>query len=102
MSMNEVLIGLLIAILGALGTWITKTLIPYIKNKTTLAQQDSINYWISTAVSAAEQIYASSGKGEAKLAYVEQFLIDKGIILDGKESKALIESAVLKLKSGVL
>lgn len=100
--MNELLASLIAAVLAALGGWVVKTLIPYIKSKTTLAQQEQINLLVKTAVTAAEQKFNEPGKGTDKFAYVRQFLRDKGIMVDTGETEALIESAVQRMKAGVL
>mgnify|MGYP000875397731 CR=1 FL=1 len=57
-----------------LAAIITAIVIPYIKSKTTASQQAEINAWVKIAVTAAEQIYTGSGKGEAKKAYVSMAL----------------------------
>ncbi len=100
--MNELILSLLSAILAALGGWVVKTLIPYIKSKTTLAQQEKINGWVMTAVTAAEQMKRKPGSGDEKFAYVRDFLRKKGFDLSTDEIEALIESAVQRMKAGVL
>lgn len=54
------------------------------------------------AVSAAEQIYKGSGRGEEKKAYVIQWLREHGITVDEAKLDALIESAVYELNQGVI
>lgn len=81
---------------------ITAIVIPYIKSKTTAQQQAEINAWVKIAVSAAEQIYNGSGRGEEKKAYVLNWLAEHGITLDEARIDALIEAAVYKLKHGML
>lgn len=100
--MNELIASLILAVLVALGGWVSKSLIPYIKARTTISQQEDINYWVSIAVSAAEQIYNQSGQGEHKLEYVMSFLRSRGLRIDDGEIRMLTESAVLRLKSGLL
>lgn len=56
---------------------------------------------MSIAVSAAEQIYVGSGRGEEKKAYVLEFLNSKGFTVDMDSLDKLIESAVYALKGGV-
>lgn len=53
---------------------ITAIVIPYIRSKTTAQQQTEINAWVRIAVSAAEQIYVGSGRGQEKKAYVINWL----------------------------
>ena len=54
------------AVFMLLAAIITAIVIPYIKSKTTASQQAEINAWVKIAVSAAEQIYKGSGRGEEK------------------------------------
>ena len=86
----------LIALLGAVITYV---LVPYFKSRTTAAQQESLNFWVSVAVNAAEQIFAGSGLGEQKKQYVLQFLNGKGIKVSAAQLDALIEAAVFELNS---
>lgn len=81
---------------------ITAIVIPHIKSKTTAQQQAEINAWVKIAVSAAEQIYNGSGRGEEKKAYVLNWLAEHGITLDEARIDALIEAAVYELKHGML
>lgn len=81
---------------------ITAFVIPYIRSKTTVQQQAEINAWVKIAVSAAEQIYKGSGRGEEKKAYVIQWLREHGITVDEAKLDALIESAVYELNQGVI
>mgnify|MGYP000000648123 CR=1 FL=1 len=81
---------------------ITAIVIPYIKSKTTAQQQAEINAWVKIAVSAAEQIYNGSGRGEEKKAYVLNWLAEHGITLDEARIDALIEAEVYELKHGML
>lgn len=76
---------------------ITAIVIPYIKSKTTVAQQEQINSWVRIAVAAAEQIYIGSGRGVEKKAHVISFLKSKGITVDAESVDLMIESAVYEL-----
>ena len=58
------------AVAAALCAVVTCVLVPYIKSKTTAEQQKELNAGVKIAVSAAEQIYVGSGRGEEKKAYV--------------------------------
>lgn len=89
---------LVVALIGVIGAIIARYLIPYIKARTTIEQQQNIQMWTRIAVEAAEMIFREAGKGAEKYKYVEQFLIDKGFTLDPQEIKVLIESAVNELK----
>ena len=72
---------------------------PYIKSKTTAEQQKEINAWVKIAVSAAEQIYTGSGRGEEKKEYVINWLREHGITVDEAKLDALIEAAVYELNT---
>lgn len=69
---------------------------------TAAQQQAEINAWVKIAVTAAEQIYRGSGRGEEKKAYVLNWLAEHGITLDEERIDALIEAAVYELNHGVL
>ena len=67
------------SVAALIAALITAFVIPYIRSKTTAQQQAEINAWVKIAVSAAEQIYKGSGRGEEKKAYVIQWLREHGI-----------------------
>lgn len=84
------------AILALLATLITVKLIPYIKSKTTAAQQAKIQAAINTAVYAAEQLFGA-GRGEEKLDWALKNLESQGIKIDSAAVRAGIEAAVKAL-----
>ena len=88
------------AVFALIAAVITAIVIPYIKSRTTAQQQAEINAWVKIAVSAAEQIYTGSGRGEEKKAYVLNWLEEHGVTLDETRINALIEAAVYGLKHG--
>lgn len=90
------------AVAALIAALITAFVIPYVRSKTTAQQQAEINAWVKIAVSAAEQIYKGSGRGEEKKAYVIQWLREHGITVDEAKLDALIESAVYELNQGVI
>ena len=57
---------------------------------------------IITAFTAAEQIYAGSGRGEEKKAYVIDWLRKHGVTVDESKLDALIEAAVFEHNKGLL
>lgn len=57
---------------------ITAVVIPYIKSQTTAQQQAEINAWVKIAVTAAEQIYRGSGRGEAAV-----YELNHGVLKEG-------------------
>lgn len=90
------------AVAAALCAVVTCVLVPYIKSKTTAEQQKEINAWVKIAVSAAEQIYVGSGRGEEKKAYVLEWLRAHGVTVDDEKLDAMIEAAVYELSQGLI
>lgn len=90
------------ALLTLMGAVITAVLIPYIRSKTSVHQQEEISGWVRIAVMAAEQIYNGSGRGPEKKDYVIKWLNEHGISVDESKIDTLIEAAVYKLESGDL
>lgn len=80
------------AVIALLAAIITYKLIPWIKARTSAEQQATLGVLIRTLVYAAEQMYGT-GAGEAKLAYVEDELLERGYKVD----RAAIEAAVREL-----
>lgn len=76
--------------------------VPSIRNSTTRAQQQEINYWVKVAVQAAEQLYKGSGMGQKKKESVLAFLNEHGYTVDPMAIDAMIESAVYELNRGIL
>lgn len=87
-----------IALIGLIGAAITTFLIPWLRSKTTAAQQDQLMAWVHIAVTAAEMLYTGSGRGEEKLEYVKNWLAERGITYDEQTIRAAIEAAVWGLK----
>lgn len=81
---------------------ITYVLVPFIRSRTTLSQQQEISDYVQIAVQAAEQIFRDSGKGKDKKAYVLEWLKERNITVDDSKIDAMIESAVHELNSGVV
>lgn len=80
--------------LSLLATVITVFVVPYIKAITTNAQRKNILAIVTTAVTAAEQIFHGSGLGKQKLAWVKEWLHQRGITISEEELSTYIESAV--------
>ena len=67
------------AVIALIGAVLTCIVIPFIKEKTTVAQRQKLEAIVKTAVYAAEQIFANAEKsGEAKKDYVVAYLETKG------------------------
>ena len=79
------------AIIALLAALITYRLVPWIKARTTDAQQKNIATAIEVFVFAAEQIYGS-GKGHEKLAYVRRKLNESGFEVDVAQIEACVYS----------
>ena len=90
------------AVAALIGVVITCILVPFIRSKTTAEQQKEINAWVKIAVSAAEQIFKGSGRGEEKKQYVIAWLKESGFTVDEAELDALIEAAVYELNQGII
>ena len=90
------------AVFALIAVVISVIVIPFIKSKTTEAQQQTINSWVRIAVAAAEQIYTGSDRGVEKKAHVVAFLNSKGITFDVETVDAMIESAVYELTHGFI
>jgi uncharacterized protein with FMN-binding domain len=88
----EAIITLVVAI-------VTGVLVPYIKSKTTAEQQTVLTALVKAAVTAAEQIYTGSGRGQEKKAYVLSWLADRGVTVDEDKLNALVESEVYALNN---
>lgn len=90
------------AVAALIGVVITCILVPFIRSKTTAEQQKEINAWAKIAVSAAEQIFKGSRRGEEKKQYVIAWLKERGFTVDENELDALIEAAVYELNQGII
>ena len=92
----EVAITLLSAVL-------TGFLIPFVRSRLSTEKKERLEFWIRTAVKAAEQIFKNSEKaGIKKKDWVVQFLLSKGLVFDVDEVTALIESEVYRLTAAPL
>lgn len=87
--MNINLTPILQAIIGLLAALISYRLIPWIKARTTVVQQEQLETAVRIAIFAAEQIYGA-GKGAEKFDYAVAWLHEHGYDV----SKADIEAAV--------
>lgn len=85
-----------VAVVTLVGALLTAFVVPYIKAKTTAAQQQVLAMLVSVAVQAAEQLYGS-GTGEQKKAYVLAWLKERGYTVDEDKLDAMVESAVYAL-----
>ena len=96
--MNDLLLQIIAGALTIIGAIITYVLVPLYKEKTTAEQQANIEYWVSVAVAAAEQLLKDK-TGKDKKAFVLIFLRQKGIKINAEQLDTLIEAAVYHLKN---
>jgi len=92
----DIIIGIAVAVIPLLATWITTQVIPWIKARTTAEQRRVAQALVQTAVYAAEQLH-KSGVIEDRLEYVKDWLKDK-LKLDAEQLRAMIEAAVMELR----
>lgn len=94
---GEVFVRIVLGVVSILGAIITYMVVPFLKSKTSKEQRETIMFWVSVAVSAAEQIFNERGMGEEKKKFVVEFLVEQGIKVNPDELDVLIESAVKEL-----
>lgn len=83
---------IIVAVIGLCATLITGYVIPWVKAKIGTAKMERLELAVKLGVQAAEQLFGS-GKGEAKLDYVENYLEEKGFEVD----RTVIEAKVKEL-----
>ena len=84
------------AVFALINAVVVYVLVPYIKSKTTAAQQEALSTIIDVLVAAAEQLFPGSGRGPEKKAHVVEALEEMGIKVDSTKN-AMIEAAVYGL-----
>lgn len=80
---------------------ITAFVVPWLNKRLSTEKLETIQYWVTIGVEAAEQMFSGSGRGAEKLKYVEEFMQSKGFEVDTETLRAMIESAVLGLAEKV-
>jgi len=86
------------AVIALVAAVLTTFLIPWIKEKYDAEKLKKVQTYVDIAVWAAEQIYRASD-GDAKKAYVLQYLAERGIRFDSETVERMIEASVLMLKN---
>lgn len=85
-------------LISLLAVLITTYLIPWIKERTTAAQQEYIRAAAHVAVYAAEKFYGA-GNGEKKLEYASKVLKeDYGVELNLNKLEAVIDAAIKEME----
>jgi biopolymer transport protein ExbD len=87
----------------ALATAIlTSVFVPWFLKNTSAKQREEIYAWVKIAVSAAEQIFTGSGRGQEKKEYVLNWLKSRNISIDENAIEAMLESAVYELNNSII
>jgi len=81
-------------------TAITVFLIPWLRERYGTEKLAKAQGWVQVAVLAAEKLYGA-GKGDEKLAYVENYLEEHNIILDMDTLRVLVNAEIKKMESMV-
>lgn len=94
------------AIVTLIGIVITMYVIPMLRLKLSIEEQERINEWVRIAVYAAEQLGGKTpGNGENKKNYVVSTIRDlaakHGLEIDMLELDAIIEATVLEMNKGL-
>ncbi len=85
------------ALIGLAATAITVFLIPWLKERYGNEVLEKAKGWVQIGVLAAEKLYGA-GNGDAKLAYVTEFLAQHKIKLDIDTLKALVNAEIKKME----
>lgn len=88
---------LLEALIGLAATAITVFLIPWLKARYGNEVLEKARGWVEIGVLAAEKLYGA-GNGDAKLAYVTDFLAQHKIKVDIDTLKALVNAEIKKME----
>lgn len=87
------------ALIVLVAALITRYVVPWIKARTTIEQRREIRDVVSILVFAAEKLYTGFGRGEEKLAWVQDHLKAHGYELDTDELTELVNAEIKKLES---
>lgn len=79
-------------------TAISVFLIPWLRERYGTEKLAKAQGWVQVAVLAAEKLYGA-GKGDEKLAYVENFLEEHNIILDMDALMAMVNAEIKKMEN---
>jgi hypothetical protein len=89
--MNEMLFNVILIMLTFLGALLTRVVVPYLQAKIKQEDLKTINFWIETALYAAEQLYKKPNSGLDKKDYVRRFIKSKVPDLTDAQLDTLIE-----------
>ena len=85
------------ALIALAATAITAFVIPWLRERYGNEKLTKAMAWVEIGVDAAEKLYGA-GKGDEKLAYVEEFLASKNIKLDMATITAMVNAEIKKLE----
>lgn len=85
------------ALISLAVTAITVFVIPWLRERFGNEKMAKVQFWVQTAVEAAEKVYGA-GKGDEKLACAEKFLADRKIKLDMDTMLAMINAEIKKME----
>lgn len=101
MDITQIVVALIGAVVAVLGAVLTNVIVPWIKARTSETTQSIIEAAATTAVYAAQQVYAS-GTGEDKKAYAVEYMTDLlgecGLSVNADTVSSAIESALKAVK----
>lgn len=92
----ELLIDIVLAVVLVI---VTRYAVPWLQGQLSARNREDLAKLIGDLVAAAEQVFAGSGRGTDKKAYVVEELNLLGYSIDG-ETDAMIEAAVYRLDGG--
>lgn len=99
--MNEVLFNVILGLIPVIATVITGLLVPILLSKLGAEKLATIVKWVGYAVSAAEMLFPEAKSGEAKKAYVIEFIDNlfnkKKVVITKEQISVLIESIVAEI-----
>ena len=90
----DIIIKVIIPILGAIVTYM---IVPFIKQKTTQSQRETVISLVKISVSAAEQMQEAGLLDIPKKEYVVNFINSKGFKITEEELNIIIEACVKEL-----
>ena len=86
---------LLLVCIIAIGSFVTVTVVPLIKSKTSKEQQEYLYNWVTIGCEAAEQLVKNGTiQKEDRKNHVLDFLKSQGITYNQKQVNEMIESVV--------
>lgn len=95
--MSEQLFNIILLLIPVIGAVITGFLIPFLKANVSASQMEEIIRWVTKAVQAAEVLFNTPKSGEAKRAYVIDFIDrmfnSKKEVITKDQIRILLESA---------